>query len=257
VTAVAERGAKGDDVLGRRAARTRQAIIDAARRLFLERGYAGTRISDITDACRISRAGFYTYFRDKREVFHLLGESAYRDSIRVMGLWDSIPEPCALDDVVSWVRTFFAHMDEHGAFIFSSGQSAPEDEEFRHSSERLQMRVAWLLGVSLRRRQRRPTDAPEALGLTAQAMLEHSWFYSRAQRLPVEEAEMIRSVAERIISVFGASPDDGDRSGKDPGEASEAVASPPTCDATGMTWPPLAATPEDAPRPLHGPDRRG
>ncbi len=200
------RTSKGGEALGHRAARTRQTIIDAARKLFLERGYAGTRISNITDACQISRAGFYTYFQDKREIFNLLGANAYRDSMRVVNLWDSIPDPCTLDDVVAWVRSYFEHMDEHGAFIFSSGQSAPQDEEFRRTSERLQMRVAWLLGMSLRRRQHNPTDAPEALGLTTQAMLERSWFYARGQRLPVDDEDMIRTVAEVIMSTFGPGP---------------------------------------------------
>ncbi|WP_459959875.1 TetR/AcrR family transcriptional regulator, partial [Mycobacterium avium] len=56
-----------------RGERTRSAILDASRRLFLERGYAGTPINAITEACGISRAGFYTYFKDKREIFNVLG----------------------------------------------------------------------------------------------------------------------------------------------------------------------------------------
>ncbi|MBP2369757.1 TetR family transcriptional regulator [Pseudonocardia parietis] len=37
--------------------------------LFLDQGYAGARIGDITDRCGISRTGSYTCFRGKREVF--------------------------------------------------------------------------------------------------------------------------------------------------------------------------------------------
>ena len=36
-----------------RGERTRSAILDASRRLFLERGYAGTPINAITEACGI------------------------------------------------------------------------------------------------------------------------------------------------------------------------------------------------------------
>src|SRR5262249_39835697 len=133
---------------GRRAARTRQAIIDAARRLFLDRGYAGTRINNITDACGISRAGFYTYFHDKREAFDVLGEVAYRNILETVNRWAGIPDPCTVDDVRAWVRAYFALMDVHGAFVLSSAQSAPEDERFRANARRLRMRVAWLLGVS-------------------------------------------------------------------------------------------------------------
>jgi AcrR family transcriptional regulator len=211
-----EATADGDDgtaatagALGWRAARTRTSILDAAKRLFLDRGYAGTRISNITDACGISRAGFYTYFKDKREVFNVLGETAYRDTIDLVGRWDDLPRPCTHADVDGWVRAYFRHLDQHGAFNFSA-QSAPADDDVREASKRLQMRVGWLLGMSLRRRQQVPTDAPEALGLATQAMLDRSWFQCRAQGLPVDEDDMIRTVTSVITGILGLrAPADG------------------------------------------------
>src|ERR1700685_1334171 len=64
--------------LGPRGARTRARILAASRELFLKHGYAGTRIGQITAECGISRAGFYTYFRDKQEIFNALGVAASR-----------------------------------------------------------------------------------------------------------------------------------------------------------------------------------
>jgi AcrR family transcriptional regulator len=189
----------GDVSLGLRAARTRESIIEAARALFLERGYAGTRINNITDACGISRAGFYTYFRDKREIFNILGEATYHEILKVVGRWDALPRPCSHEDVAVWVRDYFAFMDQHGAFIFSSTQSAPTDEEFRQNAQRTQMRVAWLLGTNLRGRQKRQSEAPEALGLATMAMLDRSWFYSRVWHLPVDDTDMVNTVAAMIV----------------------------------------------------------
>jgi TetR/AcrR family transcriptional regulator len=198
--------AEEDGPLGMRAARTRQAILEAARKLFLERGYAGTRINNITDACDISRAGFYTYFRHKRDVFNLLGEATYHEILGVVGAWDSIPRPCSRRDVEEWVREYFAFMDRNGAFIFAAGMSGPDDEGFRRSSRRMQMRVGWLLGASLRGRQHEPTDAPEALGLATIAMLERSWHYCRVQELPVDDEDMIRTAAAMIASSLRLAP---------------------------------------------------
>jgi AcrR family transcriptional regulator len=188
---------------GPRAARTREAIVAATRALFLERGYAGTRIANITDACGISRAGFYTYFKDKREIFDVLGKSAYREVLEVVGEWDALPVPCSVADVEGWVRHYFAFMDRHGAFVLAA-QSGPPDEEVRASSSRMQMRVAWLLGVGLRNRQRTPTDAPEALGLTTQALLDRTWYHSRVQRLPVADGDLIATIATMIMSTLDA-----------------------------------------------------
>jgi len=190
--------ANGSELIGERAIRTRNAILEASRALFLERGFAGTRINNITDACGISRAGFYTYFKDKHDVVTVLGKSAYSDILAVIGEWDDIPHPCSLRDVQRWVQNYFAFLDINGAFI-SAARSAPIDDEFRTSSRRMMMRVAFLLGTSLRSRQIDPTEAPEALGLATLAILDNSWSYLKVQQLPVDESDMIRAISESIM----------------------------------------------------------
>jgi AcrR family transcriptional regulator len=157
---------------------------------------AGTRINNITDACGISRAGFYTYFKDKREVFNYLGRETYQDILKTVGHWDTMPRPCTAEDVRAWVIEYFSFMDEHGAFILSSAHSAPDEEDFREDSRRMQMRVAWLLGFSLRSRQTEPTDAPEALGMAIQSMLDRSWYSCKVQQLPISEKDTIRTLTQ-------------------------------------------------------------
>ncbi|MFJ8816413.1 TetR/AcrR family transcriptional regulator [Amycolatopsis thermoflava] len=190
-----------DGKLGPRAARTRHAILQASKQLFLDRGYAGTRINNITDACGISRAGFYTYFRDKREIFNMLGEATYHELLEVVGALDHLPRPASRADLEGWIRQYFAFMDEHGAFILSA-QSGPDDEDVRVASSRMQMRVAFLLGVSLRGRQKHPTTAPEALGLAAQAMLDRSWYQCRAQRLPIDENDVVGVITDFFVAAL-------------------------------------------------------
>ncbi|WP_214404456.1 TetR/AcrR family transcriptional regulator [Pseudonocardia lacus] len=189
-----------------RAERTRTAIIDATRALFLGRGYAATRISDITAACGISRAGFYTYFRDKRDIFVLLGAAAYRDMLDTVALWDPLPSPAGTADVVGWVRAYLGYMDRHGAFLHASSWSAPDDEQVRSGTRRMHMRVVFQLGIRLRARQTHPTTAPEALGLVVLAMLNRSWYGSRVTRLPVDDADMVRTAAALIRSCLAAEP---------------------------------------------------
>ncbi|WP_083873511.1 TetR/AcrR family transcriptional regulator [Frankia sp. QA3] len=187
--------------MGRRAVRTRDAILDASRKLFLERGYAGTRVNNITDACGISRAGFYTYFRDKREIFDTLGQATHQEILQVVALWESLPRPCTRADVAAWVWEYFAFMDRHGAFILSA-QSGPADEAVDKASKKMQLRVVWLLGVHLRGRQRTPTDAPEALGLAVQSMMDRAWYHCHAQHLPVDDADVVNTIAGFIMAVL-------------------------------------------------------
>ena len=114
--------------LGPRAARTRDKIIAASRELFLKHGYAGTRIAQITAECSISRAGFYTYFRDKQEIFNALGVAAYRAVLNTIAEWDDLPRPASREDLTNWVTGYFARMDEHG-------QAGPFEGVYEHGSQ--------------------------------------------------------------------------------------------------------------------------
>jgi TetR/AcrR family transcriptional regulator len=195
--------AGSDQNLGWRAQRTRESILEASRKLFLERGYAGTRINNITDACGISRAGFYTYFKDKREVFNLMGQTAYDDILAVIALWDELPMAPSFEQVLDWVTAYFAFMDRHGALILSASQSAPSGDDVVNLSKRMQLRVSFLLGMHLRARQQHPTSAPEALGLTALATLDRSWFLVSVQDYGVAREDVVQTIAEVIHRGMG------------------------------------------------------
>lgn len=60
-------------------ASNRQAIIDAARRVFAELGYGATTVRDIIRATKLASGTFYNYFKSKEEVFQALqDETALR-----------------------------------------------------------------------------------------------------------------------------------------------------------------------------------
>src|ERR1700761_2706776 len=86
-----------------RGERTRAAILGASRRLFLERGYAGTPINAITEACGISRAGFSPSFKDKREIFNVLGKNAYHEAVAVIAEWAEADQAFGPADIRAWV----------------------------------------------------------------------------------------------------------------------------------------------------------
>jgi AcrR family transcriptional regulator len=65
--------------LGKRAqtrAENRRTILDAARRVFAEKGFGPARIRDIIRATPLASGTFYNYFRSKEEVFQALCDEA-------------------------------------------------------------------------------------------------------------------------------------------------------------------------------------
>lgn len=58
------------------AGQTRSALLDAAGRLFFERGVAGTALDDIAHAAGVTRGAVYWHFRNKADLFEALYERA-------------------------------------------------------------------------------------------------------------------------------------------------------------------------------------
>ena len=77
--------------------RTRGAILEAALRLFAERGYIGTRVEDIAKEAGVSRATFYKHFAERDQILeHLFG--------RLLGNTEEAA-PASGDDPASQVRS--------------------------------------------------------------------------------------------------------------------------------------------------------
>ncbi|MGZ8819594.1 MAG: TetR/AcrR family transcriptional regulator [Mycobacterium sp.] len=182
-----------------RGERTRSAILDASRRLFLERGYAGTPINAITEACGISRAGFYTYFKDKREIFNELGKTAYHDVLAVISEWTAAEEPYGTADIQNWVGHYFDHMDHHGAFVLASAHSAPDDDAFRNSRNRMVTRASWKLGQAI---AGDGAHSPDVIGVAVMGLLDRAWHTVHVQPVAVDRDEMIAVVAEMIVAMM-------------------------------------------------------
>jgi AcrR family transcriptional regulator len=80
------------ETLSAKGRQTREAIEQAARKLFAERGFHGTTLSDITSAAGRSPAVFYRYFADKEDLLAALAESFLRDIVTPSGVNLHLPD---------------------------------------------------------------------------------------------------------------------------------------------------------------------
>lgn len=84
---------------------TQAALLQAARELFAERGYAGTGTEDIVARARLTRGALYHHFRDKASLFRavmetvagelarqLIAQQLARGAADATGAWDQLRE---------------------------------------------------------------------------------------------------------------------------------------------------------------------
>src|SRR3954447_6883863 len=85
----------------RKKQQTRQAIHEAAMKLFAERGYDATTIADIADAAGISPRTFFSYFSAKEEAVFQKFDMAYEEFTRA--LQDRPEGMTALEALRDWI----------------------------------------------------------------------------------------------------------------------------------------------------------
>lgn len=87
----------------RKRRQARQRIIEAARELFLERGYDGVSVGDIAERAEVGRTTFFRHFGDKQEVV-FANEQELLDTIAAAGQADNPPAPRSATEAVEQLR---------------------------------------------------------------------------------------------------------------------------------------------------------
>jgi len=68
-------------------------ILDAARKVFLEKGYNQASMRNIAEEVEYSPGTIYLYFKDKDEIFHALHEEGFRKMLEKMQPLEHVPDP--------------------------------------------------------------------------------------------------------------------------------------------------------------------
>jgi AcrR family transcriptional regulator len=71
----------------------RALILDAARKIFLEKGYDHTSIRNIAEQIQYSPGTIYLYFKEKDEIFHALHEEGFRRLFDKMQPLEHVSDP--------------------------------------------------------------------------------------------------------------------------------------------------------------------
>jgi len=71
----------------------RKRILDAARKIFLEKGYENTSMRNVASEIDYSAGTIYFHFKDKSEIFHELHKEGFRLLLIQLKVLDSVADP--------------------------------------------------------------------------------------------------------------------------------------------------------------------
>jgi AcrR family transcriptional regulator len=133
---------------------TREAIEQAARKLFAERGFHGTTLADITSAAGKSPAVFYRYFADKEDLLAALAESFLHDVVTPSGL--SLHLPDSPDDdafFTSVVSGYWNIFKQNIGIMIAVAQLAATQQRFASVQNEFRRFGMDIVAASVRRAQ--------------------------------------------------------------------------------------------------------
>jgi AcrR family transcriptional regulator len=71
----------------------RRLILDAAKSIFLEKGFHSTSLRNIAEKIEYSPGTIYLYFKDKDEIFHALHEEGFAKMLQMMAPLQHVQDP--------------------------------------------------------------------------------------------------------------------------------------------------------------------
>lgn len=179
---MADRAVSGRQLTDR-GARRRDQLLTCATRLFAERGYHPTSVSDIVDELGVGKGVFYWYFKSKDQLFIEIlrhGASSMREAQRLAA--EGHPEP--IDRIAAGIRATVAWSHEHRD-LYLLFEFALNDADFRtvmhQGRARLVNDAARRLAEAMEAGQVHPAD-PELLARAILGVISHLTSFSLLER---------------------------------------------------------------------------
>jgi AcrR family transcriptional regulator len=152
----------------RKKQRTREQIIDAAMRLFAERGYQATTIADIATAADVAPRTFFAYFPSKEAVvFHNVDRDL--ESL-ASALRDRLPGETAFDALRRWIDAMFDRWQAEEDEALLRKRLCSEDEGLANFEGGIMARIQELLHEAIADDLGEPPDALRPRLVTAAAI---------------------------------------------------------------------------------------
>lgn len=116
---------------------TRRSLLECAKELFVERGYAAVTIDDVVAAAGCSRATFYLHFSGKPEVLQKIGaETMEQRAAAVYEDLDAVLESGSRAEFTAWMRRAVAWFEANRAILPAWDEAVAIEPDFRDIAKR-------------------------------------------------------------------------------------------------------------------------
>ena len=112
-----------------RGRRTRDNLLAAGRTVFEQRGYTGTRMSDIAAAAGVSHGTVYTWFDDKEALLRALVDDIVTEVFAALAIGDEVPDP--EQRMLEANRRYLVAYRRHGRMLEVVEEAAATDTRYR------------------------------------------------------------------------------------------------------------------------------
>jgi len=176
----------------------RDIILNAAKKLFAEKGYENTSVRDIVQAAETSMGNLYFHFPNKLEIMkiicmdfvNILREQIYR--IHEMGL--SPPVGFALDFRIGYITTL-----EHPktSRFWTASRNIPEIHQFSLENKRIRLKTFF--------GERFPDEEIELLAIAIQGIADGIFDQKREGKIKGNSSRLSNAIIDYSLRLFGYS----------------------------------------------------
>lgn len=189
----------------------RQAILEAAKKIFAEKGFHNTSVSDIVQDVGIAQGTFYLYFEDKKAIFHEILESLNERLIKLITIQDirevkSVADiEAGVDRITAPLIAFFRENRDLGKILVREavGTGLGFDEQMNQFYDRL-TEVGVYYTDHFREQGIIHGNYDSRIAMTfligGAQMILYRWV---TDGLEVSEEEIVRSVKELCMKLYG------------------------------------------------------
>ena len=126
-----------------KAQRTRQRILEAARAVFAERGFAKATAEEISTRAGVGYGTFYLYFTDKRQALHTILREI-DDKLYQLGQVEGMPNKMglgALAPIKATIGAFFDSFKNYVDVLKICHELSATDQDFKNQHDKVRARL--------------------------------------------------------------------------------------------------------------------